>query len=795
MTSLFSHFERLDLSKKFFLIFSLIGGTSAVVAAIVGYSVIRIVECNEQTDKAMIKVQRIDAVRFETSLIWQFLTDASLTQDAGVIAAEALPAKRRVEALLDSLMSEEDSTPEEQEHYTTVRKQLQELYATGINMVAAYGTGKRQGDAVMDKFDGSASVLLAEMKETVGMLENNLQSVVEARNQLLLQVIYMTAGSGFLLIVLTTLLSRWLTNYITTPIRKISNVAVHLAEGDFTYRVTDIREKDELGRASHEFNDMADQIEALMKEIITSIEFAGQGKYYRKPLPSGLRGMLNKAANQVSRSIQEQENRNNLMRDEKEYLVERTNEMLHAMERFAQGDLTVTVEKMREDEVGKLFDGFNAAVGNLNRRLTEVNDSVEKAASASATISSSATQMAAGAEEQSTQVGEVASAVEEISKAISENANNAQEAVTIANTSMEAAEKGGAIVQKTIHGMETISGVIRRSAETINTLGHSSSQIGEIISVINDIADQTNLLALNAAIEAARAGEQGRGFAVVADEVRKLAERTSKATKEISVMIRRIQEETQEAVKGIQTGADNVEKERVLAGEAGEALNDIVERVGRMVGVISSIATANSEQARASEDITRNINGISSVTDENAQAIDQIARSTNEVEQITGDLHSLVGKFKLGTTNGHRSAAAAETNGHSHAVMNGGSVLHAPVFNTEKAKTAHKLWRMRVMRLIDGSEHITENEVTTHRECTLGQWYYAQGKEMYGDDPVFRELGTVHETMHTQLKKIVTAWNNGQKEDAKQLTKLFYAMSDQVVTVLDRLKEHHEQHV
>ncbi|NUN70999.1 MAG: methyl-accepting chemotaxis protein, partial [Bacteroidetes bacterium] len=506
MTSLFSLFDRQKLSRKFFVIFTLIGGTATIIAVIVGYSVYHIIAFNGKTDLAMKRAQTIDDVRFELTMVWQYLTDASLTQDRAVIDQEAFPAKQRAEQHLDRLLAMPDLNTMEREHFTEVRDRLQMMYTVGTSMVSAYGVSKRRGDELMEAFDVKADSALTEMEQTVELMNAELTQVLDHRDRLLYQVAAVTTGAGLMLVLLTLFLSRWLTRYITTPINKMSVVSTHLAEGDFAYRITDIREKDELGQASHEFNDMADQLEALMKEIITSIEYAGQGKYYRKPMSSGLRGMLGKAAQQVERSLKEQELRLQHSEEDKRYLAEKTHELLTAMERFANGDLTVTVHAERDDEIGKLFNGFNRSVSNLNARLLEVNAASEEATEAGSTISSSTTQMAAGAEEQSAQTGEVASAMEEMSRSISENAQSANHAVQIAEKARHAAQNGGAIVQKTVDGMEKINDVIHRSADTMHTLGKSSSQIGEIVSVINDIADQTNLLALNAAIEAARAG-------------------------------------------------------------------------------------------------------------------------------------------------------------------------------------------------------------------------------------------------------------------------------------------------
>jgi methyl-accepting chemotaxis protein len=214
-------------------------------------------------------------------------------------------------------------------------------------------------------------------------------------------------------------------------------------------------------------------------------------------------------------------------------------------------------------------------------------------------------------------------------------------------------------VEESVGGMKRIAGVVRRSAETVRTLGKSSDQIGRIISVIDDIADQTNLLALNAAIEAARAGEQGRGFAVVADEVRKLAERTTTATKEIANMIQTIQGETIQAVQSMELGTKEVDQGIAMADAAGSSLREIVELSQRVTDMVTQMASASEQQAGASEEISKSVEGISSVTQETATGIQQIARTAEDLNRLTDDLQRMIGRFKLSEEHGKAAPSSS----------------------------------------------------------------------------------------------------------------------------------------
>ncbi len=342
-------------------------------------------------------------------------------------------------------------------------------------------------------------------------------------------------------------------------------------------------------------------------------------------------------------------------------ILQPINETVKVIRNVSEGDFTQSVEVTTKDEIGEMAENVNAMIIKLRNVLEEVTVSSATIAGATTEISSSTEQMSAGAQEQTSQAGEVASAVEEMTKTIVENSKNALQTAETARKAKDTAEEGGQIVKETIEGMKRIADVVKRSAETVQALGKASDQIGEIISVIDDIADQTNLLALNAAIEAARAGEQGRGFAVVADEVRKLAERTTKATKEIATMIRQIQNETKGAVVSMAEGTQKVDEGIALADKAGIALVKIVQISQQVTDMVNQIAAASEQQSSASEQISKNIEAISTVTQQTASGIQQIARSAEDLNRLTEQLRELVGTFKLGTESEKELRARAVT--------------------------------------------------------------------------------------------------------------------------------------
>jgi methyl-accepting chemotaxis protein len=325
-------------------------------------------------------------------------------------------------------------------------------------------------------------------------------------------------------------------------------------------------------------------------------------------------------------------------------LIDYMKSLADAAERIAANDLTVTVEPKSSKDV--LGNSFKTMVTNLTGVIRQLTDNSTQLVSAATEIASSSEKMARGSQEQTGQTVQVSSAVEEMTATIVESSKNAVEAANQAKEAANAARTGNLVVSQTIEGMNRIARVVQDSANTVQELAKSSDKIGEIIGVIDDIADQTNLLALNAAIEAARAGEQGRGFAVVADEVRKLAERTGKATKEITDMIKGIQNDTKGAVTSMEQGISEVQQGRDLADKAGESLNQIAGFAQKVMDMVQQIATAAEQQSAASEQIARSVEGIARVTKENAAGVEQSATAAEELNRQAEGMQKMVSSFK-----------------------------------------------------------------------------------------------------------------------------------------------------
>ncbi len=311
-----------------------------------------------------------------------------------------------------------------------------------------------------------------------------------------------------------------------------------------------------------------------------------------------------------------------------------------------EGDLTKRLDTSSKDEIAEASSWFNQFIEKIQVIISQVANNSTQLASAATQLHATSEQIATGAEEVACQTSTVATASEEMAATSSDIAQTCHHAADSAKMASTAAENGSAVVQSTVRGMQKITQRVQETAKTVESLGARSDQIGAIIGTIEDIADQTNLLALNAAIEAARAGEQGRGFAVVADEVRALAERTTKATKEIGDMIKSIQQETKAAVHAMEEGVREVAIGTEEAEKSGRALAEILEQISSVNQQVAQIATAAEEQTATTNEITNNIQQVTEVVQTTAKGAMDSADAAGQVNQLANELHGLVRRFK-----------------------------------------------------------------------------------------------------------------------------------------------------
>jgi methyl-accepting chemotaxis protein len=318
-------------------------------------------------------------------------------------------------------------------------------------------------------------------------------------------------------------------------------------------------------------------------------------------------------------------------------------ELEEIAQKVAEGDLTV---QLLPGKTG-IYEGMRRMVEGLKQVMEQVNQSALDVSASAIELHANAQHTAEGSQEVVQQAETVALASEQMFATSSDIARNCHLAADRSGRACASAQSGAGIVRDTVEGMNRIAGKVRSSAEVVEKLGTRSDQIGEIVATIEDIADQTNLLALNAAIEAARAGEQGRGFAVVADEVRALAERTTKATREIGAMIKSIQQETRQAVRAMEEGVEEVERGTGEAARSGQALQEILEQINEVTGQINQIATAAEQQTATTQEITDNIQQISHTVQTGSRSSQEISGASSQLSRLSVEMQQMVQRFQI----------------------------------------------------------------------------------------------------------------------------------------------------
>jgi len=325
----------------------------------------------------------------------------------------------------------------------------------------------------------------------------------------------------------------------------------------------------------------------------------------------------------------------------------RLNLAIESARNIAEGRLDKRIENTGTDEIGRLLTAFSQMQTRLREMITEIKQGAVELLRSAKEISTTSDALAASAQDQSNSASSMAATVEQLTVSISHVAESAGEAHGVASDSGKHSVEGGAVIQSTLKSMSLIAGTVQDSAAQVTDLGRHIQQITSIVNVISEIAEQTNLLALNAAIEAARAGEQGRGFAVVADEVRLLAQRTGKSTSEIGEMIQTIQTLAQQAVSQMGVGVEQVNQGLELANSAQGAIDQIQGGSRRIITVVDQISLALNEQSAASQDVARSVERIAQMAQNSSQGVSGASRSANTIEQLARVLDTQVSRFTL----------------------------------------------------------------------------------------------------------------------------------------------------
>ena len=325
--------------------------------------------------------------------------------------------------------------------------------------------------------------------------------------------------------------------------------------------------------------------------------------------------------------------------------IERLKEVVHEV--VDNGNLTVRARIEQRDEVGQMGTAFNGMLDQLGSFVSEVKRDVEQLSASAHQMASVTEQTSQGVMAQRSQTDQAATAMNEMSATVQEVARNASEAASAAQSADEEANNGKRVVSATMDSIDNLAREVEKASSVIHKLEEDTESIGTVLDVIRGIAEQTNLLALNAAIEAARAGEQGRGFAVVADEVRTLATRTQQSTEEIQQMIQTLQSGARDAVSVMEEGRNQAQSSVEQAARAGESLNAITEAVTRISDMNTQIASAAEEQSAVAEEVNRSVVSISQVADQTADGAQQTSESSRELGRLAEVLQGMVEKYRI----------------------------------------------------------------------------------------------------------------------------------------------------
>ncbi len=436
--------------------------------------------------------------------------------------------------------------------------------------------------------------------------------------------------------------------------------------------------------------------------------------------------------------------------------------LTNAVNTVAAGDLRVTIEQKSADEIGVLSSNMNKMLLFISGVIDKVLLSANNVVFAVDVLRKRAEKAAEGAKNQAGQIDQIATATEEMSQTITDIAKNASMASETSSGAKKIAEEGKHVADGAVSTVNNVYNSTLELAGMVEKLNQRVNEIGSIVTVIKDIADQTNLLALNAAIEAARAGEQGRGFAVVADEVRKLAEKTIKATVEISEKIEAVQKESRQTMKSMDTASSQVTQATEYIRQVGSSLDRIVESVQKVSDQITQIAAAVEEQSSTSEEVAKNVENTSLIT--------------KEIEKVSSDVMNEVFAMIKIAEELRNSTIGFRTKGKERMAF-------------DLAKTEHKVIIGKVASCVKAGARLDVSQIPDHHTCRFGHWYDGEGAQKYGHLPSLKAIIGPHERFHNLAKQAVSEFNTSRNGNSLHMYQELEGLMNELDNYFENIKK------